>query len=176
MWFPAKCPLKQQHHSAKKRMFCRNMRISVGKRTFLVDQSRMSISKLSQHTQMCTDPLMRKTQEGCGSLRGENLGAFPKAGPIFQQPLCRKCPNLGRDIISCCRKSVKNFPAASKFAGNVFQQGISDSHGLLDFSELTRKSHPWTNTSVGGNCRRTFRTIGPCEFPQEKVWTNDWSI
>ena len=38
------------------------------------------------------------------------------------------------------------------------------------------KSHPWTNTSVGGNFRRTFRTIGPYEFPQEKVWTNDWSI
>ena len=38
------------------------------------------------------------------------------------------------------------------------------------------KSHPWTNTSVRGNYRRTFRTIGPYEFPQEKVWTNDWSI
>ena len=38
------------------------------------------------------------------------------------------------------------------------------------------KSHPWTNTSVGGNFQRTFRTIGPYEFPQEKVWTNDWSI
>ena len=40
----------------------------------------------------------------------------------------------------------------------------------------TGKSHPWTNTSVGGNFRKTFRTIGPYEFPQEKVWTNDWSI
>ena len=38
------------------------------------------------------------------------------------------------------------------------------------------ESHPWTNASVGGNFRRTFRTIGPYEFPQEKVWTNDWSI
>ena len=27
-----------------------------------------------------------------------------------------------------------------------------------------------------GNLRRTFRTIGPYEFPQEKKWTNDWSI
>ena len=39
----------------------------------------------------------------------------------------------------------------------------------------TGKSHPWTNTSAGGNFR-TFRTIGPYEFPQEKVGTNDWSI
>ena len=38
------------------------------------------------------------------------------------------------------------------------------------------KSHPWTNASVEGNFRRTFRAIGPYEFPQEKVWTNDWSI
>ena len=28
----------------------------------------------------------------------------------------------------------------------------------------------------GETLRRTFRTIGPSEFPQEKVWTNDWSI
>ena len=27
-----------------------------------------------------------------------------------------------------------------------------------------------------GNFRRTFRTIVPYEFPQEKEWTNDWSI
>ena len=43
-------------------------------------------------------------------------------------------------------------------------------------SGLAGKSHPWTNTSAGGNFQRTFRTIGPYEFPQEKVWTNDWSI
>ena len=30
------------------------------------------------------------------------------------------------------------------------------------------KSHPWTNTSVGGNFRRTFRTIGPYEFPRQR--------
>ena len=29
---------------------------------------------------------IRKTQEGSGGLRGENPGAFPKEGPIFQQP------------------------------------------------------------------------------------------
>ena len=33
-------------------------------------------------------------------------------------------------------KSVKNFPAASKFARKFYQQGISDSHSLLEFSEL----------------------------------------
>ena len=47
---------------------------------------------------------------------------------------------------------------------------------LFSLPKISGKSHPWTNTSVGGNFRRTFRTIGPYEFPQEKVWTNDWSI
>ena len=31
-----------------------------------------------------------KTQEGCGGLRRENPGAFPKARPIFQQPFSQK--------------------------------------------------------------------------------------
>ena len=34
----------------------------------------------------CSYQGIRKTQEGCGGLRGENPGVFPKAGPIFQQP------------------------------------------------------------------------------------------
>ena len=34
----------------------------------------------------------------------------------------RQCPNLGRDSISCCRTSVKNLPAASKFAGKLFSE------------------------------------------------------
>ena len=32
-------------------------------------------------------------------------------------------------------KLVKDFPATSKFAGKPFQQGISDSHSLLEFSD-----------------------------------------
>ena len=31
-------------------------------------------------------PPIRKIQEGCGGLGGENPGSFPKAGPISQQP------------------------------------------------------------------------------------------
>ena len=49
-------------------------------------------------------------------------------------------------------------------------------HGMTCHHHETGKSHPWTNTSAGGNFRRTFRTIGPYGFPQENVWTNDWSI
>ena len=69
------------------------------------------------------------------SLRGENPGAFPKAGPIFQQPfsLPENAQTLAGIAFGAAGKSVKNFPAASKFAGKLFQQGISDSHSLLEF-------------------------------------------
>ena len=50
-------------------------------------------------------PSFRRTQEGCGGLGGENPAAFPKARP------------------------------ASKLARKLFQQGISDSHSLLEFSD-----------------------------------------
>ena len=82
-------------------------------------------------------PLFRKTQEGCGGHRGENPGAFPKAGPIFQQPfsLPENAQTLAGTAFRAAGKSVRNFLAALKFAGKLFQQGISDSHSLLEFSE-----------------------------------------
>ena len=35
-------------------------------------------------------------------------------------------------VFRAAGKSVNNFPAASKFAGKLFQQGISKSHSLLE--------------------------------------------
>ena len=67
-----------------------------------------------------TYPWLRRAQEGCGGLRGENPAAFPQVRPIFQQPFpCGKCPNLGRD--RAAGKLGNHFPAASKFAGKHFQ-------------------------------------------------------
>ena len=67
------------------------------------------------------------TQEGCGRLGGENPGAFPKAGPIFQQPFpCRKVPETLVGIaLRAARKSsdfqqCRNLPASEEqfeFAG-----------------------------------------------------------
>ena len=37
-------------------------------------------------------------------------------------------------------KSVNNFPAASKLAGKLLQQRISDSHSLLELSETEKVS------------------------------------
>ena len=85
-------------------------------------------------------PLFRRTQEGCGGLRAENPAAFPKAGPIFQQPfsLPENAQTLAGIAFRAAGKSGNNFPAASKFARKLFQQGISDSRSLLEFSDLLR--------------------------------------
>ena len=70
-----------------------------------------------------------------------------------------KCPNLGRDSISCCRKIGNAFPAASTFARKPFQQGISDSHNLLKFSKkcvCVSMCHPkgnWIQASFVANAR-----------------------
>ena len=55
------------------------------------------------------------------------------ARPIFQQPfsLPESARTLAGIAFRAARKSVRTFPAASKFARKLFQQGISDSHSLL---------------------------------------------
>ena len=75
---------------------------------------------------------------GIPSLGGENPGAFPKAGPIFQQPfpLPVNAQTLAGLAFGAAGKSVKNFPAASKFARKFFHKAISDSDSLLKFSEF----------------------------------------
>ena len=84
---------------------------------------------------------VRRTQEGCGGLVGENPAAFPKARSIFQQPfsLPESAQTLAGIAFRAAGKSGENFPAAPKFAGKPFQQGISDSHSLLEFSEFGRQ-------------------------------------
>ena len=83
------------------------------------------------------DACIRKTQEGCDGLGGENPAAFPKAGPIFQQPfsLPESAQTLAGIAFRAAGQSGKHFPEASKFAGTLFQQGILDSHRLLEFSD-----------------------------------------
>ena len=64
---------------------------------------------------------MRRTQEGCGGLGGKNPAAFPKAGPIFQQPLSlpANAQTLARIGFRAAGKTGNDFPAASKFAGKL---------------------------------------------------------
>ena len=66
----------------------------------------------------------RRTQEGCGGLGGENPAAFPKAGPIFQQPfsLPESAQTLAGIAFRAAGKSGNIFPAASKFAGKLFSR------------------------------------------------------
>ena len=47
---------------------------------------------------------------------------------------------------------------------------------VTEVHDFAGKSHPWTNTSVGGNFQRTLSAIGPSESRGEIIWTNRWSI
>ena len=55
-----------------------------------------------------------KTQEGCCGLRGENPGAFPKAGPTFQQPfsLPENAQTLAFTAFHAAGKSVNTFSSS----------------------------------------------------------------
>ena len=55
-----------------------------------------------------------------------------------QQPLCLPDSSQSLAGIACraAGKSGKNFPVASKCAEKPSQQGVSDSHSLLELSDL----------------------------------------
>ena len=66
--------------------------------------------------------------------------SVPEGGADFPEAfsLPENAKTLAGMAFHAAGKSVKNLPAASKFAGKLFQQGISDSHSLLEFSEMTQ--------------------------------------
>ena len=110
----------------------------------------------------CRELWVRKTQEeGCGGLRGENPGAFPKARPIFQQPfsLPENAQTLAGIAFCAAGKSANNF--ASKFARKLFQQRIADSHSLLEFSE-------WDIADLRDTCLEERVTLH--RAPTLKTW------
>ena len=58
--------------------------------------------------------LLRRTQEGCGGLGGENPAAFPQARPIFQQPfsLLENAQTLAGIAFRAAGKSANNFSSS----------------------------------------------------------------
>ena len=67
--------------------------------------------------------------------KNQHPAAFPQVRPIFQQPfsLPESAQTLAGIAFRAAGKSGNRFPAALKIAGKPFQQGISDSHSLLEF-------------------------------------------
>ena len=104
---------------------CRKTQMSV-KRAEKQERKRKSAKERKRERE--AQKRVRRTQEGCGGLGGGNPAVFPKWRPIFQQPL--SLPESTQ---------TWGFPAASKFARKLFQQGISDSHSLLEFSERAQE-------------------------------------
>ena len=114
--------------------------------------------------------LQKNSVEGCGGLGEESPGAFPKRGANFPAAifLAGKCPNLGRDSISCCGKIGEEFsssvgmcrkpqcsfvypyPSVSALAGGNSDHGPSfNSDQNLDHPRLCiywekEKLRPWS--------------------------------
>ena len=90
--------------------------------------------------------------------RRRNPAALPQARPTFQQPfsLPENAQTLAGIAFRAAGKSVKHFPAVSKFAGKLFQQGTSDSHSLLEFSDnwapFFREKELNTKFSISQTC------------------------
>ena len=63
----------------------------------------------------------RRTQEGCGGLVGKS-SSVPEGAVNFPVAvfLAGKCPNLGRDSISCCRKIGEEFSSSVKICRKTF--------------------------------------------------------
>ena len=75
--------------------------------------------------------------------RRRRSSSVPEGGVDFQQPfsLPESARTLAGIAFQAAGKSGNHFPAASKFAGKPFQQGISDSHSLLEFSDKLSLAH-----------------------------------
>ena len=70
--------------------------------------------------------------------------SVPEGGADFPAAIFQTLTGIA---FRAAAKSGNNFPAASKFAGKLFQQGISDSHSLLEFPvsrRLPRQHMPTT--------------------------------
>ena len=107
-----------------------------------ISEARRSSQKTAGNRRLCRDPFVpfiRRAQEGCGGLRGENPAAFPQVRPVFQQlfSLPESAQTLAGIASRAAVKSGNHFPAASKFAGKPFLHEISHSHSLLEFSEFS---------------------------------------
>ena len=113
--------------------------------------------------------------------------SVPEGGADFQQPfsLPENAQTLAGIAFRAAGKSVRNFRAALKFARKRFQQGISDSHSLLEFSEflldfrayehgLTGPQKPKTDCDNSSCANLSFTTI--LTLRSGPVWRQDLAI
>ena len=82
-------------------------------------------------------PLFRDPERRLWRSQRRKSSSIPEGGADFPAAsfLARKCPNLGRDSIACCRKIGEEFSSSVEICRKLFQQGISDRHSLLEFSD-----------------------------------------
>ena len=121
---------------------------------------------------------IRRTQEGCGGLGGENPAAFLQAQPIFQQPfsLPENAQTLAGIAFRAAGKTVNNFPAASKFARKPFHW--TSSKELRTATAFSSDIPPESLVSLGFEVHTELFAPHPHledthptgRYPDQKVW------
>ena len=101
------------------------------------ETSELATDKTSMYSKVTQENSRRLWRLG-----GENSAAFPKAGPIFQQPFSvpESAQPLAGIAFRTAGKSGNHFPAASKFAGKPSSKEFRTATAFLSFlSHLQRQ-------------------------------------
>ena len=90
-------------------------------------------------------PMKSAPWEGCGGLGGKTPRAFPKAGPIFQQPfsLPESSQTLAGIEFHAAGKSGRNFSVALKFAGNPSSKKFWTATAFSDSLKICLSRSTW---------------------------------
>ena len=85
----------------------------------------------------CQYPIQKYSRRLLRSRRRKSR-SIPEGGADFPATifLAGSAQTLAGIAFRAAGKSGRNFPVAPKFAGKSFQQGISNSHSFLEFSDL----------------------------------------
>ena len=97
--------------------------------------------------------LFRKTQGGCGGLGGENPAAFPRAGPIFQQPFSLPASAQTLALVAPYRAILRYYRCDTPYRAILFKGGLHSPKKLryppvvLSFTQAHLCDTPFCNVS-----------------------------
>ena len=97
------------------------------------------------------EAVLRKNSRRLWRPRRRKSRSVPEGGTDCPVAIGHWCPNLGRDSISRCRRMREEFSSSRHMClKKPFQQGIWDSHSLLELSDFQNRPVNFLNFSQEG--------------------------